>query len=248
MPTVPLWAAFGAGMLSLFSPCVLPLLPAYIGFLSGTGARPEGEEGEEGAARSRSRVLGAALMFVLGFSLVFVLFGASASVIGQLLLRYQLWLQRIAGVLVIVFGLQTIGVLRIPFLERTFQWQVGRQQGGRRTLLQALVVGMAFGAGWAPCIGPILGSILLLAAASQTLLYGVVLLSVYALGMGLPFLLFALFLERLEGVLRFMRTRYRQVQIASGALLLVIGVMLYTNTFARLAQYGTFYYRFFEVW
>src|SRR5690606_21845894 len=124
MPTVTMWAAFGAGLLSLLSPCVLPLLPAYVGFLSGVGGQhaPQAAGAEQEEAERRARLVRHALLFVIGFSVVFIALGASASAVGRLLLRHQAVVQKIAGLIVIGFGLQTLGVLRIPFLDRAFQW------------------------------------------------------------------------------------------------------------------------------
>lgn len=236
MPTVPIWAAFGAGLLSLLSPCVLPLLPAYVGFLSGVGGRQGGaSEGDR-----KTGLLSHALLFVLGFTVVFVLLGASASALGRVLLRYQDVVQRIAGLFVFTFGLQTAGFVSIPFLERTFQWRVDTRKTKERGAWQALLMGMAFAGGWAPCIGPILGAILTLAATGDTLAYGVGLLAVYSAGLGVPFLLFALFMDRTQGVLRFFRSHHRAVQLTSGVLLMGLGVMLFTNMFSQLARYGTF--------
>src|SRR5690606_10676232 len=184
-----------------------------------------------------------AVLFVLGFSLVFVVLGASASALGHLLLRHQSLVQKVAGLLVILFGLQTVGLLRLPFLERDYRYQAsGKGAASRRPDWQAFVEGMAFAGGWDTCVGPILGSILMLAATTETLLQGVLLLILYSAGMGLPFLGFAFFLGRMERVLAFFRRHYRAVQLSNGTLLLVLGVMLYTNAFTRLAQFGGFFY------
>ena len=184
-----LFVAFAAGLLSFLSPCVLPLVPSYIGFLTGMSL-------PEMAARRRVALLHA-LLFVLGFSLVFMLLGASATALGRALNYYQQWLQRIGGVLIILFGLVCLGVIKAPFLSQERRLQLEQKPVG---LLGSALVGMAFGAGWTPCIGPVLGAILGLAATSHDLSRGMLLLGVYSAGLAVPFLLAAVGAGRVPGL------------------------------------------------
>lgn len=217
--------AFAAGAFSMVSPCVLALVPAYVTYLSGVSL------GEASQASARGRVMLHAVLFVAGFSLLFILFGASASFLGQILLANQVILRRVAGIMVIAFGLHTLGWVRIPFLEAERRVQV-RAEGGRP--LRALAIGMAFAAGWTPCVGPILGAIMAMAATAADLSRGVFLLAAYSAGLAVPFLLMAAGISRLQSWMPALRRKTRAIQIATGALLIVIGVLVYTNGFARL--------------
>ncbi len=219
-----LFVAFAAGLLSFLSPCVLPLVPSYIGFLTGMSL-PE--------MSGRRRVaLVHALLFVLGFSLVFVLLGASATALGRALNYYQLWLQRIGGVLIIAFGLVCLGVIKVGFLNQERRVQVEQRPVG---YVGSALVGMAFAAGWTPCIGPVLGAILGLAATSQDLSRGMLLLAVYSAGLAVPFLVAAVALDSfLEWFQRF-RRYLPWVMRVSGALLIFVGALMVTGEFTRLA-------------
>jgi cytochrome c-type biogenesis protein len=222
--TLGLFVAFAAGMLSFLSPCVLPLVPSYIGFLTGMSL-PE--------VRGRRRVaLGHALLFVLGFSLVFVLLGASATALGRALNYYQQWLQRIGGILIIGFGFVCLGVIRVGFLDQERRLRMEHKPVG---YLGSALVGMAFAAGWTPCIGPVLGGILGLAATSSDLTRGTLLLAAYSAGLAVPFLLAAVALESfLEWFQRF-RRYLPWVMRLSGALLVFVGLLMVTGEFTRLA-------------
>lgn len=222
--TLGLFVAFAAGLLSFLSPCVLPLVPSYIGFLTGMSL-PE--------MSGRRRVaLAHALLFVLGFSLVFVLLGASATALGRALNYYQVWLQRIGGVLIIGFGLVCLGVIKVGFLSQERRVQVEQKPVG---YLGSALVGMAFGAGWTPCIGPVLGAILGLAATAQDLSRGMLLLAAYSAGLAVPFLVAALALEAfLEWFQRF-RRYLPWVMRVSGLLLVFVGGLMVTGEFTRLA-------------
>ncbi|HXE84417.1 MAG TPA: cytochrome c biogenesis protein CcdA, partial [Gemmatimonadales bacterium] len=177
--------AFTAGLLSFLSPCVLPLIPSYVGFITGMTV--------EEAERRRWTALLHGLWFVGGFTLVFVLLGAAASAVGSLLREYQVWMGRIGGVLLILFGLYLLGVLRPAFLMREWRVQLSRKPLG---YFGSGVVGFTFGAAWTPCIGPILGGILTIAATQAGLARGMTLLTIYALGLAVPFLITALALDR----------------------------------------------------
>lgn len=220
--------ALFAGVASLLSPCVLALVPAYMSYISGVSTAQQ----HTATLNVRLRVMLHAFLFVLGFSVVFVAFGLSASLLGQFLLRNQAVFRQLSGVVVIAFGLHTAGWLRIPFLDR--QTQIGVVTAGSSPL-RALLIGMAFAAGWSPCVGPILGSILLLASQSDTAGSGSALLAAYSAGMAIPFLLMAFFLTRMDKVLRFVKKYSQQVSMVTGIFLIVIGVMLYTNSFGRIA-------------
>ena len=222
--TLGLFVAFAAGLLSFLSPCVLPLVPSYIGFLTGMSLPEMG---------GRRRVaLGHALLFVLGFSLVFVLLGASATALGRALNYYQLWLQRIGGVLIILFGLVCLGVIKVGFLGRERRLQVEQKPVG---YLGSALVGMAFGAGWTPCIGPVLGAILGLAATSQDLGRGMLLLAAYSAGLAVPFLIAAVALDSFLGWFQRFRRYLPWVMRVTGVLLIFVGVLMVTGEFTRLA-------------
>ena len=244
---VTLLAAFGAGLLSFISPCVLPLVPGYVSYISGlTLDEMRGTTSATGAAVAvsaspvlRRRVILSSLAFILGFSIVFVGLGASASAIGQFLMERLTVLSRIAGAIIIVFGLHTMGVLRIEWLyqEKRMQGPQGRPAG----FIGATLVGIAFAFGWTPCIGPILAGILAVAAAQDTIGDGVRLLSAYSLGLGVPFFATALAMDRFFDAFAKIRRHFHKIELVSGALLVVIGVLIFTNRFTIIAQWLTPY-------
>lgn len=218
--------AFAAGLLSFLSPCVLPLIPSYVGFL--TGLSVEELEVRRGAALLHG------LWFIAGFALIFMLLGASASALGNLLGRYQVWLGRAGGVLVIAFGLYLLGVLRPAFLMRERRIPLVRKPLG---YVGSAAVGVAFGAAWTPCVGPILGAILTLAAARASVAQGTALLGMYALGLAVPFLITAVALERFLAWFQRFRPYLVWVDRVAGALLLVLGLLLVTDRFTLVAGY-----------
>jgi cytochrome c-type biogenesis protein len=219
-----LFVAFAAGLLSFLSPCVLPLVPSYVGFLTGMTLT-------EVSGRRRIAVIHA-LLFVAGFSLVFVLLGASATALGSALRYYQVWIARVGGVLVILFGLLCLGAVRIGFLEQERRVQLQDKPVG---YLGSALVGIAFGAGWTPCIGPVLGAILSLAATTESVSRGMLLLGVYSAGLAVPFLLAAVAVESfLEWFQRFRRF-LPWVMRVSGVLLIFVGLLMATGQFTRLA-------------
>jgi len=216
--------AFVAGLLSFLSPCVLPLVPSYVGFLTGMTL-------PEMTGRRRVALLHA-LLFVAGFSLVFVLLGASATALGGALKYYQVWIARVGGVLVILFGLVCLGVVKAGFLDQERRLQLQHKPVG---YLGSALVGVAFGAGWTPCIGPVLGAILSLAATSDSVSRGMLLLGVYSAGLAVPFLLAAVAVESfLEWFQRFRRF-LPWVMRVSGVLLILVGLLMATGQFTRLA-------------
>jgi len=216
--------AFAAGLLSFLSPCVLPLVPSYIGFLTGM-TLPEVE------TRRRVALLHA-LLFVLGFSLVFVFLGASATALGRALNYYQVWLQRIGGVLILGFGVLCLGLIKTRFFDLERRVQLDQKPAG---YLGSALVGMAFAAGWTPCIGPVLGGILSLAATTVEVQRGMLLLAVYSAGLGLPFLLAALALDSFLQWFQRFRPLLPWVMRISGGLLVLVGLLLITGQFTRLA-------------
>jgi cytochrome c-type biogenesis protein len=216
--------AFVAGLLSFLSPCVLPLVPSYLGFLTGM-TLPE-------VTARRNQGLLHALLFVAGFSLVFNLLGASATALGRALNYYQIWLQRVGGVLIILFGLLCLGVFSPRLLNQERRLQLDRKPVG---YLGSALVGMAFAAGWTPCIGPVLGGILGLAATSADVSRGMVLLAAYSAGLALPFLIAAVAIESFLAWFQRFRRFLPWVMRISGALLILVGILLVTGEFTRLA-------------
>lgn len=223
--------AFVAGLLSFFSPCVLPLVPSYASFLTGMTF----DELVEGRVSRRPLLLHGAL-FVLGFSVVFIALGASASAVGVLARREGLWLTRAGGVMLILFGLHLMGLLRLPGASRERRLHLARRPAG---YAGSMGVGIAFGAGWTPCIGPVLGGILSLAATRTGVVDGVRLLGVYSLGLAVPFMLSTLALGRFLGVLKRFRRWLPWVNRVSGGMLVVMGILLVTGSFTLLAGYLT---------
>lgn len=220
--------AFSAGLFSFLSPCVLPLFPSYVSFITGMSVA---DLTADLSAAARRRVLLHSVAFVLGFSIVFVALGASFSAAGQFLLDYRNTIQRVGGVLIVIFGLYIAGVLKLAFFGRTAQWQIREKPAG---YLGSLAVGITFAIGWTPCVGPILGAILSLAGTAETVQRGIGLLAAYSAGLGVPFLLSAV---ALGAFLRFFR-RYRPlipvVERAAGVLLVVVGVLVFTNYYVLL--------------
>jgi len=230
---VTLLAAFAAGFLSFVSPCVLPLIPGYISFVSGVSVEEMRSESSVATA-SRSQVFLTSLAFVIGFSLVFIALGASATAIGKFLFTRLPLLSKIAGVLLIIFGLHTMGAFRLAFLEQEKRVHADRKPAGP---LGAMLVGVAFAFGWTPCIGPILGGILAIAGSKNTIGEGVLLLAVYSLGLGIPFLLTSLAINQFFSAAKRIRRHYHAVEVTSGALLIAIGVLILTGQLTIIVRY-----------
>jgi cytochrome c-type biogenesis protein len=225
-----MFIALTAGVLSFLSPCVLPIVPPYLAYMSGVSMQAmTGEVRERGARR---RALTAALFFVLGLSTVFLFLGFAASAFGKVFLQNQILFTRIAGAVIIVFGLHFLGVFRIPILDREARMDAGDQGG---SAFGAYVLGLAFAFGWTPCIGPQLGAILSLAASEASMLRGTALLGVYAAGLGIPFLLVALFLDRAMGVMNRLKRHMRTIERVMGGLLVFVGVMMITGAFSAFS-------------
>lgn len=230
--SVPLLVAFSAGVLSFLSPCVLPLVPSYVTFITGLSLE-ESERRLTPPEVRRSAILHS-LLFIAGFSLVFVALGASATAAGQFFREHQGTIRKVGGVLVILFGLYLLGFLRLPFLNLERRVHIRDKPVG---YLGTALVGVAFAAGWTPCIGPILGTILTLAATAERVRDGVGLLAVYALGLGLPFFLAAIGTTTFLTLFARFRRFLRPVSLVSGALLVCVGVLIFTNYLAILSSY-----------
>ena len=220
--------AFMAGVLSFLSPCVLPLVPSYLSFVTGMSL----EDLQEGF--DRRRVLTHAALFVTGFTLIFVLLGAGATLVGGFLRYNSEWIARIGGVIIIIFGLHLMGVFQLLPLLREKRVHLANKPAG---YVGTVAVGMAFGAGWTPCIGPVLGAIMTMAATQEHLATGMLLLFVYSMGLAIPFLLAALALERFLHAFKRARRYLPLIQKASGLLLVLLGVLLVTGSFVVLAAW-----------
>ncbi|HVH67786.1 MAG TPA: cytochrome c biogenesis protein CcdA [Gemmatimonadales bacterium] len=218
--------AFAGGLFSFLSPCVLPLIPSYVGFLTGLSV--------EDLQVRRGTALAHALWFVAGFSLIFVALGATASALGVALLHSQVWIGRVGGAIVVLFGLYLLGIVRPAFLMRERKLQLARKPSG---YLGSAVVGVTFGAAWTPCIGPILGAILTLAATEATVGQGMLLLGAYALGLAIPFVITALALDRFLVWFQRFRPYIAWVDRIAGVLLVLLGILLLTDRFTLLASW-----------
>jgi len=228
--------AFVGGLFSFLSPCVLPLFPSYLSFITGMSLdQIESTTADGGDRRGRRWILGNSLAFVLGFSLVFVGMGASFSALGQLLFDHRERIRLAGGLLIIVFGLYIAGALRLPFLARYRQIQLRSKPAG---LVGSWLVGVTFAIGWTPCVGPILGSILSLAGTAETVASGVALLSAYSAGLALPFVLSSVALGAFLAAFRRFRPWIPVVERTAGVLLVVVGVLVATNYFIVLNAYA----------
>lgn len=224
-----MFVALLAGIVSFLSPCVLPIVPPYLAYMSGVSIN----DLSEGKAQSRKAIL-PALFFVMGLSTVFLFLGFTASAIGAMFLQYQNWFNTVAGILVMIFGAHFIGVYRIGFLDREARIDAGDRGGSS---FGAYILGLAFAFGWTPCIGPQLGAILSLAASEASVTRGTLLLAIYALGLGVPFLLVAAFLPRLTGVMGWMKRHMEQIERVMGLLLWTIGLLMLTGGFSAFSYW-----------
>ena len=222
--SISLVAAFSAGLLSFVSPCVLPLVPSYISYITGLSI----EQLTDVSERNRFRKA------IILNSLVFVAFGASASLLGQALITYQEHLRRFGGIVVIIFGLYLLGILNLNFLKMEHRYQFRNRPAG---FLGSFLIGIAFAAGWTPCVGPVLGTILLYASTTESMLSGVVLLTCYSLGLALPLFLTALGVDRFLSYFKEVRAYLWGVSTVSGVLLIVVGVMIYANSLTMITSF-----------
>ena len=235
--------AFIAGLLTFLAPCTLPMVPAYIGFISGVSS--EELENPETARAARRKMFLNGIFFIIGFAIIFIIFGTLAGLLGQGLASYRLWLTRIGGIFVILFGLFMMGAFKLSFLtkERRIKTPSFLTMGKPTS---SLAIGSAFGLGWTPCVGPVLGSILLLASTSSTALQGGFLLAIFSAGLAVPFVLVALgygkatqYIKRISGYLKW-------IQIIGGIFLVLLGILLFTDRFGLLIQYGYEIFQFIE--
>lgn len=227
--------AFGAGLLSFLSPCVFPLIPVYASYLTGLGVH-ELSDKKMGIAQRKlgMTVMSRGSMFVLGFSAIFIMLGSSVAFAGSIFLDAIVWIERVGGVVLIVLGLHLIGVFRIHWLERQLRVDLSTKSSGRAG---TFLVGMAFGAGWTPCIGPILAGILTIAATSSSIITGASLLSVYSAGLAIPFLLSALALEKFLAFFAKIKSKMMWIERISGVLLIGVGLLLLTGSMTVLSNF-----------
>jgi cytochrome c-type biogenesis protein len=231
MENISLLAAFGAGILSFVSPCVLPVVPGYLSFVSGSSV----EELSKGKSQARRwAVMADIVAFVLGFSVVFVVLGASATAIGAFFLSKLSLLSKIAGVLVIILGLHMLGVFRLNALYREKRFHTESKRVG---VIGSFLVGVAFAFGWSPCIGPILGGILAYAGTQETVGQGMLLLAVYSLGLGLPFIIAGLSMDAFFRLTGRFKKHFRAIEVASGVLLITVGVLIFTNQLTLISSW-----------
>jgi len=223
--------AFLAGVLSFLSPCVLPLLPSYVSFI--TGVSFEDLKGGEDRKRIRSLTITNSLIFIAGFSTIFIALGASSSVVGRFLFEYQDWIRIIGGILVIFFGLFVSGIIRLDFLTQERKFHLTGKPAG---YIGTFLVGMTFAAAWTPCIGPILGTILVYASSKGSAMYGFKLLSVYSLGLAVPFFLSSLMFNSFLSYSTKIRKYMRAIMMVSGSVLIIFGILLLTNNVRQLTS------------
>lgn len=228
-PHISLFIAFAAGLLSFVSPCVLPLVPSYITYI--TGLTLEELTTQTDRKGVRAIIITNSLLFIAGFSIVFIAFGASASLVGQLLVTYQDFIRKLGGVLIVVFGLYVMGILKIKFLMAEKRIHLKSRPAG---YVGSVLVGVAFAAGWTPCVGPILGTILVYASTTDSMLTGVELLSSYSLGIGLPLFITALAVDSFLNYFKKVRAYMYGISVASGVFLVLVGVLIYTNSLTLL--------------
>ena len=225
-PTIGLAIAFAAGLLSFLSPCVLPLIPSYVTFISGMSL--------DDVSRARRTAFIHSLLFVLGFTLIFLALGATATTLGRALGYYREWIGRIGGALLVLFGLYMLGVFNIAAFQMERRFHVANKPAG---YFGTVLVGLAFGAGWTPCIGPILGGVLTYTASSADLSRGLVLLFAYSLGLAIPFLLASLAIERFLALFQKFKGGMIWVNRIAGVLLIAVGVLLMTDYLTFLSSY-----------
>jgi len=230
---IGLGLSFVAGLASFLSPCVFSLVPAYIGYLGGRSvASAESDESNRWTTFSHG------LAFVLGFSIVFILLGIATSAIGGLLYDLRIWLAKIGGVVVVIFGLHMTHIIRIPFLDYDLRPQSDPDR--QRGYISSALMGVFFSAGWSPCVGPVLGAILTLSLSGGSVTQGASLLTAYSAGLAIPFLIAALGVGWVTKILRRYGKVMRYTEIAMGVLLIIVGVMLFLGTFEQLARFGFF--------
>jgi cytochrome c-type biogenesis protein len=227
---VSIFIAILAGMVSFLSPCILPLVPAYMGFVSGSY--------NKGMTIDRKIVFLRSLIFVLGFSFVFISMGATASIIGKLFVRHRDLFSKVSGMLIIFFGLHISGLLHLSFLNKELRFRTPKKITGS---FSSFLLGMAFAAGWTPCVGAVLGSILLYASTSATVNQGILLLTMYSLGLGIPFIITALLTSQINKVLNRYESIFPYIHKTGGFLMVLLGVLIFFNKMGTLSQYFYFF-------
>ena len=228
-------SVFIAGILTFLAPCTLPLVPAYIGFISGVSADDLSDPKK--AKSTRRKVFLNGLFFVIGFSVVFIIFGTLIGLLGQALVPFRIWLTRIAGAFIIIFGLFMLGVFKLPFLQVEKRLKIPSfLEIGKPS--SSLAIGSAFAFGWTPCVGPVLGAVLALASTSTTAIQGGLLLSVFSAGLAIPFLLVALGLSKATEYIENISKYLKWVSTIGAIFLILLGILLITNNFTLLIQYG----------
>lgn len=227
-----IFIALSAGFISFLSPCILPLIPSYMAFI--TGISLEELSHEKNLKRVRKIVIINSLLFILGFSIIFIALGASATFIGKFLSRNIRWFEIVGGCVVILLGLHFIGIFRLKFLNREKKIHLKNKPLG---FIGTVLVGMAFGAGWTPCVGPILGAILTMAATTQNIFKGIVLLAFYSVGLGLPFLISGLIIHKFFEYFKAVRKYFKVITAVGGILLIILGVLLITGYFSSISSY-----------
>ncbi len=232
MTDVSIFAAFGAGLISFVSPCVLPLIPAYISFISGVSIDVLKDKG--GGSRNLKNIVISSVVFVAGFSVIFILLGASATFLGNFLLEKLSLLIKIAGAIIIVFGLHFLGIFRIKYLNYEKRFNIRSSKLG---LFGVFAAGLAFAFGWTPCIGPILAGILTIAATKNTVNEGVVLLSAFSLGLGIPFIITGIAANTFINLFAVIKRNFKIVEIISGLFLIIIGLMIMFDYFNIISGY-----------
>jgi len=229
---ISIFVTISAGLISFLSPCILPVIPSYLAFI--TGISLEELSQQENLRKVRKKVIANSLMFILGFSIIFITLGASATFIGKFLYNNIRFFEIIGGVLVIILGLHFAGIFRLKFLDREKKIHLKKKPLG---YWGTCLVGMAFGAGWTPCVGPILGAILAMAATTQDVLKGIILLTFYSAGLGLPFFLSAVILHKFFEYFKTIRKYFKVISIIGGVLLIIVGILLISGYFSTLSSY-----------
>lgn len=220
---IKLFSAFSAGLLTFLSPCILPLMPGYLSFMTGISLND--------LKKNKSPALAASVLFSLGFSLIFIILGASATVLGKIMLANLAVLSKIGALVIIVFGLQLTGLLKIKILNIEKRIQL---QNSGKNLWSSFFIGIFFGLGWSPCIGPILGSILVLASEQQTIAAGITLLAVYSLGISIPFILTALALDKFFVFFNKIKKYFHSIELLAGALLILMGILMFFGQLEKI--------------
>ncbi len=232
---VSIFIAFGGGLISFFSACVLPLIPAYISFI--TGLSLEEITSDEHKIAKTGKIIISVLLFILGFSLIFTILGASASIAGKLIFSYRYILVKVAGLIIIIFGLHLTGLFRISFLN--FEKRIDFSKGRKISYITSFLVGLGFAIGWTPCVGPILASVLLLASTTESVSQGMFLLFIYSMGLGLPFLVVGLMVNKFLAYFKKIKKYLGAIELISGLFLIIIGLLIFFDKLNLISNYLT---------